>query len=319
MADRIGLLFAPRRNVLRGIGGLGAGVLATSAFGLSARAEAPQFKTVEKGVLTIAMSGSMPETGVENGKLAGTDAKMVAAIAPRLGLTAKPALMAWSSTIESIEAGRADIMCGDMGWTPARAHVMLLTNSIYYGGNYVTMPKNAPYTDRISVEQLRGHSLATGLGYSYVPEMKKIPGATVKLYADEDACVRDMLAGRVDYVIVDSQIISYMMLRRPDLDAKIKMVPLTYSPAYPSLTGKGRIVMGMNLHNPDLFDAVNDGVKWLWEKKLNAKYLAEYGLANAGYLTPPPYNVRIGVDRDAKGNILGPGAHTPKDYSSLFA
>ena len=34
--------------------------------------------------------------------------------------------------------------------------------------------------------------------------------------------------------------------------------------------------MGMSLNNPDLFDAVNDGVKWLWEKKLNAKYLAEY-------------------------------------------
>jgi polar amino acid transport system substrate-binding protein len=77
--------------------------------------------------------------------------------------------------------------------------------------------------------------------------------------------------------------------------------------------------MGMSLNNPDLFDAVNDGVKWLWEKKLNAKYLAEYGLTSAGYLTPPPYNVRIGVDRDAKGNILGPGAHTPKNYSALFA
>jgi len=217
MVEKNGSLLTPRRNVLRSMAGLGTGVLATSAFGLRARADAPQFKIVEKGFLTIAMSASMPETGIENGKLAGTDAKMVAAIAPHLGLIAKPAVMAWSSTIESIEAGRADLMCGDMGWTRARAQVMLLTNSIYYGGNYVTMPKNAPYTESISVEQLRGHSLATGLGYSYVPEMKKIPGATVKLYANEDACVRDMLAGRVDYVIVDSPIISYMLLQRPDL------------------------------------------------------------------------------------------------------
>jgi polar amino acid transport system substrate-binding protein len=319
MVERIRSQWTARRNVLRGMAGLGTGVVATSAFGLSARAEAPQFRTVEKGFLTIAMSASMPETGVENGKLAGTDAKMVAAIAPRLGLTAKPAVMAWSSTIESIQAGRADIMCGDMGWTPARAQVMLLTNSIYYDGTYVTMPKNAQYTDSISVEQLRGHSLGTGLGYSYVPEMKKIPGATVKLYSDEDAAVRDMLAGRVDYVLLDDPIISYMMIQRPDLDTKMKMVPLTYNSAYPSLTGKGRIVMGMNLHNPDLFDAVNDGVKWMWKTKLNAKYLAEYGLTGAGHLTPPPYNVRIGVDRNVKGNIIGPGAHTPKDYSYLFA
>ena len=162
MGERMGSLWASRRNVLRGMTGLGTGVLASSAFGLSARAEAPQFKTVTKGFLTIAMSASMPETGVENGKLAGTDAMMVAAIAPRLGLTAKPAVMAWASTIESIQAGRADLMCGDMGWTQARAQVMLLTNSIYYGGNYVTMPKNAPFANSISVAQLHGHSLGTG-------------------------------------------------------------------------------------------------------------------------------------------------------------
>jgi len=307
-----------RRAVLRGATGIGAGLMAGSGFAARAQAAPPKFKTVEDGVLTIAMSASMPETGVDNGKLIGTDALMIQQIAKRMGLVAKPSVMAWASTIESIQAGRADIMCGDMGWTPARAQVMLLTDPIYYGGNYVTMPKSAPYTDAIKVSQLKGHSLGTGLGYSYVPEMKKIPGVgAVKLYGTSDACVRDMLAGRVDYVIIDAPIVSYMLMQRPDLD--LKMVPLVYDPAYPSLTGKGRIVMGMNLHNPDLFDAVNDGVAWLWKEKLNAKYLAQYGLSNPGYLTPPPYNVRIGVDRDAKGNIIGPGAHTPKDYSALFA
>jgi len=91
-----------------------------------------------------------------------------------------------------------------------------------------------------------------------------------------------------------------------------------HDPAFPQLTSKQHTVMGMNQENPDLFDAVNAGVKWLWQTKLNAKLLAKYGVGNPDYLVPPDPNPRIGVDRDADGNPIGPGAHSPKDYSSLF-
>jgi len=77
--------------------------------------------------------------------------------------------------------------------------------------------------------------------------------------------------------------------------------------------------MGMNQDNHDLFDAVNAGVAWLWKTKTNVELLKKYGVSNADYLVPPPVNPRIGVDRDDKGGLVGAGAHTPKDYSSLFA
>jgi polar amino acid transport system substrate-binding protein len=77
--------------------------------------------------------------------------------------------------------------------------------------------------------------------------------------------------------------------------------------------------MGMNQDNPDLFDAVNEGVKWLWQTKLNAKLLAKYGVANPDYLVPPEPNPRIGVDRDRSGRLIGPSAHDPKDFSALFS
>ncbi len=77
--------------------------------------------------------------------------------------------------------------------------------------------------------------------------------------------------------------------------------------------------MGMNQQNLDLFDAVNAGVKWLWKSKLNAEIDEEIrhqqpGLSGAARATNP----RIGVDRDADGNVIGPGAHPTKDFSSLF-
>ena len=53
--------------------------------------------------------------------------------------------------------------------------------------------------------------------------------------------------------------------------------------------------------------------------KTNAQLLAKYGVDNPDYLVPPAVNPRFGVDRDDKGNIIGAGGHTPKDYSALFA
>ena len=307
-----------RRSLLRSTAVLGAGALATSAFGKWAFAMPPKFKTAEEGFITIAMSGTMPVTGFKDGQIMGSDAEMIVAIAEHIGLKAKPSIMAWSATIESIKSGRADIMCGDMGWTKARAEAMLLTDAIYYDGNFVTMKKDKPFNDFININDMGGHSVGTGQGYSYVPDIKKIPNiGEVKLYENVDGCVRDVLAGRIDFAVLDSMTVDYLLLQNPSTD--LKQVPIKPNTEYPNLSGKGRAVMGMNLENPDLFDAVNAGVKWLWKSKTNGELLAKNGMKSPDYLvvptTPDP---RIGVDRDEKGNILGPAAHTPKDYSALF-
>ena len=308
-----------RRGFMGRAAGLGLGAVSGPAFFASAAfaATPPKFKTVEDGVLTIAMSGAMPGTGMKDGAPMGTDADMVAAIAKRLGLGVKPALMAWSATIEAVKTGRADIMCGDMGWSKARANALLLTDAIYYDANYVTMKKDRASGAYFDVGDLAGHSVGTGTGYDYVPDLKKIPNAEVKLYDTDDSCLRDLEAGRLDYAVLDGTTMAYVLLQNPGVE--LKLVPITPNKQYPALSGKGRTVMGMNLENTDLFDAVNAGVKWLWSSKTNAACLARYGLTNTDYTVPAPTDPRIGVDRSAEGAILGPGAHQPKDFSSYFA
>jgi len=302
-----------RRYLLGATAALGAAVRLRPA-----RAQAPKFKTVEDGYITIAMSGTMPVTGWIGDKLAGSDALMVQAIAEKLGLKAKPAIMAWSATIQAIRSGRADIMCGDMGWTKARADAMLLTDAIYYGGNFVTLAKTKPFEGQFDPNGFKDATVGTGTGYSYVPDIKKVPGIReVKLYDNVDACVRDIVAGRIDFAVLDSMTVDYMLLQQPDLP--LKQVPVKPNGEYPNLSGKGRAVMGMSQDNPDLFDAVNAGVKWLWSTKKNAEFLAQSGMTSPDYLAAPANDPRIGVDRDGSGSILGPAAHTPKDFSALFA
>ncbi len=304
-----------RRALLSQAALAGAGLAVLRPYG--AAAATPALKTVSSGVLTVAMNGDMPMTSIKDGKLIGTDGGMIDAIAGKLGLQVKPSLMEWSATIESIRSGRADIMLGNMGWTPVRAKVMLCTDAIYYAGTFATMKKDNPL-DKVSIADMKGHSIGTVTGFTIVPEMKKVPGTTdVKLYDTSDACIRDVTAGRLDFAILDAPTVDYMILQNPGWG--LKQVPVVHDGAFPQLTSKQHTVMGLNQDNPDLFDAVNAGVKWLWRTKLNAKILAKYGVGNPDYLVPPEPNPRIGVDRDANDNPIGPGGHKEKDFSSLFA
>jgi ABC-type amino acid transport substrate-binding protein len=304
-----------RRTLLTGValGGAALAVLRPR----EGRAAAPSLKTVSPGALTVAINGDMPMTSIKNGKLIGTDGEMIAAIAQKLGLEAKPSLMEWSATVESVRTGRADIMLGNMGWTPSRAKVLSITDAIYYAGQFFAMKADSPLT-KVEIGDLKGHSIGTVTGFTIVPEMKKVPGITeVRLYDTSDACIRDVVAGRLDYAMLDAPTVDYMILQNPGYG--LKQVPVAHDAAFPQLTSKQHTVMGMNQDNPDLFDAVNAGVAWLWRTKTNAQLLAKYGVANPDYLVPPESNPRIGVDRDAKGNLTGPGAHAPKDFSALFA
>jgi ABC-type amino acid transport substrate-binding protein len=259
----------------------------------------------------------MPMTSVKDGKLIGTDGEMIVAIAQKLGLDAKPSLMEWSATVESVKTGRADIMLGNMGWTPTRAKVLLITDAIYYAGTFGTMKKDVAL-DKVTIADMKGRSIGTVTGFTIVPEMKKVPGTTdVKLYDTSDACIRDVVAGRLDFAMLDPPTVDYMIQQNPAYG--LKQIPLVHDDSFPQLTSKQHTVMGMNQDNHDLFDAVNAGVAWLWKSKTNAQLLAKYGVANPDYLVPPTPNPRVGVDRDDKGNIIGAGGHTPQDYAALFA
>jgi polar amino acid transport system substrate-binding protein len=293
-------------------------MLGAGATAFSSRAwAAPAFKTVEPGVLTIANSNEMPMIAMEDGKLIGSDAEIIATIAAKLGLGVKSAQMEWSATVQSVKSGRADIMMGNMGWTPARAAALLITDAIYYAGTMVCMKQDQPFTS-FTVNDAKGHSIGTVNGFTIVPEMKKLPGVgEVKLYDNSDGCVRDVVAGRLDFAVLDAPLVDYMILKNPNWN--LKQVPMMHDDAFPQITSKQHTVMGMNQQNFDLFDAVNAGVKWMWKTKQNGELMKKYGIANPDYLVPPPKNVRIGVDRDADGGVIGPGAHSAKDFSSLFA
>jgi len=299
-----------RRRALAGTTAL---VGLTLGTGVPARAQT-KFKTIEPGVLTVAIAGDMPMTSAKDGQLLGTDGEIITAIAERLGLKTKPALMEWTATIEAVKSGRADLMLGNMGWTKARSEVVAITDPIYFITRFL-LQKHGRNID--SVESLKGLKFGTINGFTPIPDMRRIPGlGELKLYDTSDACLRDVLVGRLDAAVLDGPTIDYILQRNAAWG--LTQVGMKFNPDYPLLTGRNQAVMGLNRDNCDLFHAVNQGIAWAWKRGINKAALEKYGLSNTMYLTLVEKHQRIGVDRDEQNNVIGAMQACHKDHSALF-
>ncbi|MFF7709497.1 transporter substrate-binding domain-containing protein [Pseudomonas sp. NPDC007930] len=312
-------LAVTRRKFLRYSALAGTACAASGLLGPLAPAMAAQpIKTIRPGYLTAAILGDMPLAAVKDGQPVGTDLDMLKLIADRLELKLDIVPMGFPAVIEAVRSGRADWFGGNFAWNPMRSKILLLTDAVFYTGAYIIMRDGEAFDGALSVADLKGRTLGSITGYSIVPDMKKVPGVKeVKLYDSSDACVRDVSAGRLDFAALDAPTIDYMILQNPAL--KLKQIPITYDPAFPSLTGKFEAIWGVYPQNQDLFDAINQGVRWLKATGQVAPILTRYGIANPDYLQPMPSDPRLGVDRDGNGALLGPFAHPPRDFSTAFS
>ena len=298
------------------IGRLAAAAAVTPLLGRGARAQtAPNLRTIEAGYLTCAIAGDLPMTGLKDGQFIGTDVEIVGAIAERLGLKMKPALMEWAATIEAIRSGRADVMFGNMGWSKPRSEVMAITDPIYYVTRFLVQK---PGRNIDSVEALKGLKMGTVTGFTPIPDMRRIPGLDeLKLYDTSDAVVRDVVAGRIDTAVLDGPVLDYQIARNPQWG--LTQVAMKVNPDFPVLTGRNHAVTGVNQSKCELFQALNQGIAWVWRTGVNKRALEKYGLTNPAYLTAVDKPPRLGVDRDEANNIIGPMQSCRGDFSTLFS
>jgi ABC-type amino acid transport substrate-binding protein len=302
-----------RREALRAL------VVSTAIAPLIGRAAfaqpaAPNLKTIEAGYLTCAIAGDLPMTGVKDGQFIGADVEIVGAIAERLGLKMKPALMEWAATIEAIRTGRADVMFGNMGWSKPRSEVLAITDPIYYVTRFLVQK---PGRNIDSVEALKGLKMGTVQGFTPIPDMRRIPGlAELKLYDTSDGVVRDVIAGRIDTAVLDGPVLDYQIARNPAWG--LTQVAMKVNPEFPVLTGRNHAVLGVNQSKCELFQALNQGIAWAWRTGVNKKALEKYGLTNPAYLTAVEKPPRLGVDRDEANKVIGPMQACTGDYSAFF-
>lgn len=269
--------------------------LLAAATGLTVFSPAGAFELAQENKLTVAFTGDMPGSGWQDGKMIGYDGEIIQRIADKLGLKIEPALMEWSGTIASVEAGRVDVMLGTMGWTEKRIKIMTLSEPIHYFKNGIMQSTNTNW-DKLS--DLEGKKVGTITGFSFVPELKAIKDLELSLYDTSDAAVRDLIAGRIDAVIGDPPVVSYAIKQNPDWNMQFLAFTDT-NPQFPLLTGLGQVVYGLNKKNDDLRQKMDAIIAEMW-KTCEMKAIGErYGLSADVWYQPAGENFRAGVDRPA--------------------
>ena len=135
-------------------------------------AQAEDYKLVEPGKLTIATTAEMPGIVPSGDRLVGYDGEILAIIANRLGLKLNPVKMDWSGVIASVQAGRMDVLGGNVGWTEERTKILALTDPTQYFGNGITHKADKPMS---KLADLENKAVGTITGFSFIPELREDP------------------------------------------------------------------------------------------------------------------------------------------------
>jgi polar amino acid transport system substrate-binding protein len=159
---------------------------------------AHEFSTVTKGTLTVSTFDLPPFTKVQGQELTGVDGDVLKAIAKKecVTITVKP--MGTAAVIPTVQAGRADVAAGDWYRTAKRAEIVNLSDPMY------TDQMGLVSKDGITkISDLMGKTVGTVDGYLWVDDIKKVLGASVKVYPTALNMNQDLKAGRID-VGIDS-------------------------------------------------------------------------------------------------------------------
>jgi polar amino acid transport system substrate-binding protein len=184
-------------------------------------------------------------------------------------------------------------MLGAMGWTEERSKVMTISDPIYYFGTLLAQKTENNYS---TFADMAGKKVGTVTGFTLVPELKAVPGiGEAKLYDTSDGVMRDLVAGRIDMAILDPPLVELAIAEHPEWE--LHQVELQPDPAFPIMSTKYNVVMGIRKDATALADAINAGIAELWDTCQNQAFMAEYGVTNPSFFVPPDPNPRIGVDR----------------------
>ena len=236
----------------------GSSAASASAAGSSAAADPEDaFTTVESGKLHMATNAAFPpyEMTDDNGGFEGIDVEIATAIADKLGLELVVDDMDFSSVINAVQGGKADIAMAGLTVNEERKQNVDFTTSYATGVQVVIVPEDSDITtvDDLSNDKMIGTQEAT-TGYIYcsdTPENGGYGEDHVVAYTNGATAIQALLGGKVDAVVIDNEPAKAFVAANPTL----KILDTEYVTE--------EYAIGISKENNALLDAVNGALEEL--------------------------------------------------------
>lgn len=136
-------------------------------------------------------------------KLGGFDVDIAKAVCDKMKATCTFVAQDWDGIIPALQAGKFDAIFSSMSVTEEREKVVSFSRPYYNTPSAFVAPKNSGITD-ISAEALKGKTIgaqSSTIQSGYLEA--KYPGLELKFYPTQDEVNLDLVAGRIDALLVD--------------------------------------------------------------------------------------------------------------------
>lgn len=259
------------------------GIVAMTVFGLvgvtNAFAQckpAHQFKTVTPGTLTISTAEFPPfDVPGSDGSLGGVEGDILKKIADKecLKINAQP--VGFSSAIQYVTTGKADISAGQWYRTADRAKVVGLSDPLY-------LDQLAIYSKEgiTRLGDLKGKQVGTVQGYNWTADLQALYKDDLKLYPTPVALAQDLQAGRVDAGL--DSIATGLYAQKKGGYSGMKILVGAPDPRVRASVNPAQVGFVLSKDNPTLGTALNADIAEMQKNGEIAQILKSYGLDPKG-------------------------------------
>lgn len=177
-------------------------VLLATVLCVSALTACGSSATIEKDVLIVGTNAEFPpfEYIGDNGEPDGFDVALIKAIGEKMGMEVRIENMEFNSLVAAI-GSKIDASIAGMTVTDERAEVVDFSDTYYEAVQSVIIPADSAIA---TAADLENKTIGVQLGTTGNFIADEIPGATVQAYNKGVDAVNDLLNGRVDLVIIDT-------------------------------------------------------------------------------------------------------------------
>ncbi|MCL6631479.1 MAG: basic amino acid ABC transporter substrate-binding protein [Alicyclobacillus herbarius] len=215
----------------------------------------------EQSIVIASNATYPPFEYAENGKIVGFDIDMIKEIAQAEHLKVQIKSVSFDGIIPALQAGSVDAAVAGMTIKKDRLQNVNFSNAYYRSGVSILTKKNSPIH---SLQDLKGHVVATETGTSSVDVLKKAGITNIKQFSVTQDAYNALESGGADAVVFDNP--SNVLFAKSHNDVHIVGGLLTGEYYGIAVTKK----------NPELLKELNDGLKKIQQNGEYEKLFDKY-------------------------------------------